>query len=1307
VTGTTTDLSVLGADDLGEADLTYNWAITSQPAGSNPQFSANNSNGSKDSTVTFDEAGEYVFTCTITDSLGASVTSSVDVTVNQTLTSILVTPGNTVLNENQTQPLNAVARDQFGDPLSTQPTINWSLAGGIGDIDSTGVYTSNGAAGSAVISATAAGITGHGWVTVRNAAPTVVTAAAAAPATVTGTTTALSILGADDGGEANLIYTWSATTEPSGATPLFSANGTNAAQNATVTFNQAGDYTFTCTISDGQGGAVTSSVNVTVDQTLTSLAVSPGTAAINLNGTQALTAIGYDQFNNQMATQPAFTWAIQSGAGSVDGAGNFTAPAADGSTTVSASVGALVSDATISYTNAGPQLTSAAAASQSTVTGTTVDLSVLASDDLGSSNLTYTWAASTKPEETNPHFSVNSSNSSNDTTVTFEKAGDYVFTCTITDSLGASITSSVTVTAAQTFTRIRLTPGTAHINENQTQQFSASALDQFGDTLRNRPTFIWSQAAVGGSIDSSGDYTAPGVPSTDTVTATASGISAMVTVDVTDSAPTIAVQPAASSSIVAGTTVDLSVLGASDGGESNLTYMWQATSQPVGSNPQFSANGSNAAKNTTVTFDSAGDYTFTVTITDAQGLSTSAAVSVAVDQTATSIVVTPISATIAEQGTESLTASELDQFGAAMASQPAFAWSVQGVGSVDSQGTYNAPAAAGSATVTAGDGSLAGAATISIINTPPTVATAAAASASTVTGTTVGLSVLGADDGGQSNLTYTWTAIGASPTCGTFTDNGDNSAQNTIVTFTQPGTYDLQATITDSGGLSVTSDITVNVVSTLTTISVTPASAVLDENASQQFVALALDQFGNALATQPTFTWAVTNGPGSIDEAGLYSANTTTGSATVTASSGGVVGTSQLNVRNAPPTVAIAASATASAIISRSTHLSVLGADDGGEENLTYTWAAIGKSPASVSFEINGTNAAKDTVATFSASGDYELRVTITDADGLTATSKVDVHVDQTLTSIAVNPGDVSVDPNTTIQLKAVGYDQFGAVMVSQPLVKWSVDGVGAIDQSGAYESGSADGTAVITANADGLHGEAFLLVGSNSVSPVTPPTPPLVPQPSPDVPIVVVPEPSPSPSNATPAPSPEPDPTPLPIINPGGNNSPTPTPLPAPKANGTPGNNGQTQQTKNGSQGNNNPAAGPVATPGSQVHSQFTPSEVAAHLAMKVHEQDMHLLQQEFTTIGEKLAPPSHMNRTVRAVIGSASAMAGTAVVGYVLWILRSSSLLAGALAGLPMWRFLDPLPVLDQWKSKKSDDDQDDSDKDQSTRKLEEMFK
>jgi len=72
------------------------------------------------------------------------------------------------------------------------------------------------------------------------------------------------------------------------------------------------------------------------------------------------------------------------------------------------------------------------------------------------------------------------------------------------------------------------------------------------------------------------------------------------------------------------------------------------------------------------------------------------------------------------------------------------------------------------------------------------------------------------------------------------------------------------------------------------------------------------------------------------------------------------------------------ASATPNPASGTTTNLSVLGADNGGEANLTYTWATLPTPPASVTFSANGTNAAKNTTATFSKAGSYDLAVTVT-----------------------------------------------------------------------------------------------------------------------------------------------------------------------------------------------------------------------------------------------------------------------------------------------------------------------------------------
>ena len=167
-----------------------------------------------------------------------------------------------------------------------------------------------------------------------NATPTVATPAAASPTTVTGTTTDLSVLGADDGGEAALTYTWVATG-PGSVT--YSANASNAAKNTTATFSAAGSYAFSVTIRDTLGETTTSQVNVTVDQVLTGVSVNPEQFVLLPNGTQQLSAMTVDQFGGAMPSQPpSFNWSLTAGVGSVDSSGLYTAPGAEGSATVQA-----------------------------------------------------------------------------------------------------------------------------------------------------------------------------------------------------------------------------------------------------------------------------------------------------------------------------------------------------------------------------------------------------------------------------------------------------------------------------------------------------------------------------------------------------------------------------------------------------------------------------------------------------------------------------------------------------------------------------------------------------------------------------------------------------------------------------------------------------------------------------------------------------------------------------------------------------------------------------------------------------------
>jgi hypothetical protein len=192
-------------------------------------------------------------------------------------------------------------------------------------------------------------------------------------------------------------------------------------------------------------------------------------------------------------------------------------------------------------------------ANPTAVTGKTTALSVQATAPQGQT-LSYTWAA-TGPAPVS--YSVNGTIAASGTTATFTKAGTYLFTVTVTNSAGLSVTGTVSVTVNQTVTKLSITPPSVTLTTGQTQQFTATANDQFGNALTASPT--WTTNG-GGIITSNGLFTAttPGGP--DTLTATQAGVrtTAQVTVVAAVNASAF-ISQSVPSSMVAGQTYSVSV----------------------------------------------------------------------------------------------------------------------------------------------------------------------------------------------------------------------------------------------------------------------------------------------------------------------------------------------------------------------------------------------------------------------------------------------------------------------------------------------------------------------------------------------------------------------------------------------------------------------------------------------------------------------------------------------------------------------------------------------------------------------------
>jgi subtilase family serine protease len=185
--------------------------------------------------------------------------------------------------------------------------------------------------------------------------PQVAVPAHAALNPVTGTTTVLSVSGTDAAGASALTYTWRLLGSPAGAAaPGFSANGTNAAQNTTVSFHGAGTYSFLVTLRDPAGLTATSSLTLTVSQSLTSVSITPGSASVADGHSQQFSVTARDQFGNTMSRPPAWSWSVV-GAGFVSGTGVYTAPASgSGTATLKLTGGGKTLTASVGYYAAAP-----------------------------------------------------------------------------------------------------------------------------------------------------------------------------------------------------------------------------------------------------------------------------------------------------------------------------------------------------------------------------------------------------------------------------------------------------------------------------------------------------------------------------------------------------------------------------------------------------------------------------------------------------------------------------------------------------------------------------------------------------------------------------------------------------------------------------------------------------------------------------------------------------------------------------------------------------------------------------------------
>ncbi len=420
---------------------------------------------------------------------------------------------------NQTLNLTTAAFDSNSLPLTTLPTITWTLQSGIGSIDSTGLYTApQTGSGTATIVASTGGVTSNPItltvVPFPNNGEDIGTVGVAgsdsysngsytangAGTGLTGTADAFHFVSQPITGDATLTTTVSASAGAAGV--MFRGSTSSSAAFATAVYIPGTGVEFVYRATTG--GTVVSSAPIAaasgVYLQITRSAGPDGTtytAGYSTNGT-TWTSIASAQTiaTTAIASQALCGLCVSSGSTTSTAAGTFTNTAFSRPASEFPSISALTTG----------------------VHGTNVwyQFNVTDSANSGNATLTITTRVDQEPANASPY-------SFQGTHFYPTFAGTYGVLVTVTNGDGLYVSQNVTINCTQVLNSISFTPPSPIMLVGTSQTLSATGLDQFGDAMTvASPT--WSVGTGDGSITPGGAYTAPATAGVEAITVTSGSI---------------------------------------------------------------------------------------------------------------------------------------------------------------------------------------------------------------------------------------------------------------------------------------------------------------------------------------------------------------------------------------------------------------------------------------------------------------------------------------------------------------------------------------------------------------------------------------------------------------------------------------------------------------------------------------------------------------------------------------------------------------------------------------------------------------
>ncbi|MCZ7400787.1 MAG: Ig-like domain-containing protein [Candidatus Methanoperedens sp.] len=307
-----------------------------------------------------------------------------------------------------------------------------------------------------------------------------------------------------------------------------------------------------------------------------------------------------------------------------------------------------------------------------------------------------------------------SGSGSGTTTLTAPLAqGSYTVTVYVSTVSGGKITNfkniTITVKAAEppVLTTINVLPATASVINGSNLVFTAAPKDQNGNPIAATITWTSSNLTVG-NVDASGNFTALAVGTT-TIKAANGTVNGTASVTVTEPpAPpvltTITISPASANIVVNGNKSFMASPKDQYGNPITATIIWTSSNLTVG-NVDASGNFTASAIGTTTIKAANGSVNGTASVTVIEAPAPSVL---------TTITISPASANIVVNGTQSFVATPKDQYGNPITATITWTSSNTTVGNVDASGKFTA-LAAGTATIKAENGTVNGTATVNVV----------------------------------------------------------------------------------------------------------------------------------------------------------------------------------------------------------------------------------------------------------------------------------------------------------------------------------------------------------------------------------------------------------------------------------------------------------------------------------------------------------------------------------------------------------------------------------------------------------------